>query len=115
MRMPPRYFTNDLVARSWPRAEASGTAPVNEIARLSVNARRTRSARPDAPDDFFIQPSDTAEEIWHVVHQPRSAWSFNVEIRPFKESWSVAAKFRQAEMGHAQAERPGTHERRNVG
>jgi short-subunit dehydrogenase len=47
----------------------------------------TRAARPDAPDDFFIQPSDIADEIWHVVHQPRSAWSFNVEIRPFKESW----------------------------
>jgi NAD(P)-dependent dehydrogenase (short-subunit alcohol dehydrogenase family) len=47
----------------------------------------TRAARPDAPDDFFIQPTDIADEIWHVVHQPRSAWSFNVEIRPFKESW----------------------------
>ncbi|MBV9202638.1 MAG: SDR family NAD(P)-dependent oxidoreductase [Alphaproteobacteria bacterium] len=47
----------------------------------------TRAARPDAPDDFFIQPADIADEIWHVVHQPRSAWSFNVEIRPFKESW----------------------------
>jgi short-subunit dehydrogenase len=47
----------------------------------------TRAGRPDAPDDFFIQPSAIADEIWHVVHQPRSAWSFNVEIRPFKESW----------------------------
>jgi short-subunit dehydrogenase len=47
----------------------------------------TRAARPDAPDDFFIQPAAIADEIWHVVHQPRSAWSFNVEIRPFKESW----------------------------
>jgi short-subunit dehydrogenase len=47
----------------------------------------TRAARPDAPDDFFIQPTAIADEIWHVVHQPRSAWSFNVEIRPFKESW----------------------------
>jgi hypothetical protein len=32
MRMPPRYFTNYLVARRWPMAEASGTALVNEIA-----------------------------------------------------------------------------------
>jgi hypothetical protein len=34
------------------------------------------------PDDFFIQPTDIANEIWHVVHQPRSAWSFNVVPRP---------------------------------
>jgi len=46
-----------------------------------------RAARPDAPDDFFIQPADIAGEIWHVVHQPKSAWSFNVEVRPFKEVW----------------------------
>src|ERR1700746_1851508 len=47
----------------------------------------TRASRPDAPDDFFIQPSEIAEEIWHVVHQPKGAWSFNVEVRPFKENW----------------------------
>jgi NAD(P)-dependent dehydrogenase (short-subunit alcohol dehydrogenase family) len=47
----------------------------------------TRKARPDAPDDFFIKPKAIAEEIWHVAHQERSAWSFNVEIRPFGETW----------------------------
>lgn len=40
-----------------------------------------------AGDPFFIQPSAIAEEVWHVVHQERSAWSFNVEIRPFAEPW----------------------------
>jgi len=47
----------------------------------------TRALRPDAPDAYFIQPADIAEEIWHVAHQPRSAWSFNVEVRPFGEVW----------------------------
>lgn len=47
----------------------------------------TRKMRPDAPDDFFIKPSEIADEIWHVAHQPRGAWSFNVELRPFKEVW----------------------------
>lgn len=41
----------------------------------------------DKADDFFIQPSAIADEIWHVVHQPRSSWSFNVEVRPFGETW----------------------------
>jgi short-subunit dehydrogenase len=41
----------------------------------------------DAPDEFFIRPSAIADEIWHVVHQERSAWSFNVEVRPFGETW----------------------------
>jgi NADP-dependent 3-hydroxy acid dehydrogenase YdfG len=52
-----------------------------------IDVAWTRKMRPDAPDDFFIQPRDIAAEVWHVAHQPRSAWSFNVEIRPFGEQW----------------------------
>lgn len=47
----------------------------------------TREAFPDRPDDYFIQPSHIADEVFHVSEQPRSAWSFNVEIRPFGEVW----------------------------
>jgi NAD(P)-dependent dehydrogenase (short-subunit alcohol dehydrogenase family) len=39
------------------------------------------------PDDFFIKPAAIADEAWHLANQPRSAWSFNVEIRPFGETW----------------------------
>ncbi len=41
----------------------------------------------DKPQEFFINPADIADEVFHVVHQPRSAWSFDVEIRPFGENW----------------------------
>ncbi|WP_245275432.1 hypothetical protein [Rhizobium leguminosarum] len=47
----------------------------------------TRARFADKPDDFFIRPSDIAEEVWHVTHQPRSAWSFLTELRPFREPW----------------------------
>ena len=47
----------------------------------------TRQRYPEARDDFFIKPAAIAEEIFHVIHQDRSAWSFNVEIRPFAEKW----------------------------
>jgi NAD(P)-dependent dehydrogenase (short-subunit alcohol dehydrogenase family) len=47
----------------------------------------TRERWPDRPDDFFIAPSAIAEEAWHIVHQQRSAWSFNVEVRPYREVW----------------------------
>jgi NAD(P)-dependent dehydrogenase (short-subunit alcohol dehydrogenase family) len=47
----------------------------------------TRERRPDAPDDFFIKPADIADEAWHLAHQPKSAWSFLAEIRPFGETW----------------------------
>ena len=41
----------------------------------------------DKPDDFFIKPAAIADEAWHLANQPRSAWSFNVEIRPHGETW----------------------------
>jgi NAD(P)-dependent dehydrogenase (short-subunit alcohol dehydrogenase family) len=52
-----------------------------------IDLQWTRQMFPDAPDDFFIKPAAIAEEVWHVAHQDRSAWSFNVELRPFRETW----------------------------
>lgn len=47
----------------------------------------TRKMLPDKPADFFIQPSAIADTAYHVAHQDRSGWSFNVEVRPFGEEW----------------------------
>src|SRR6266852_8354863 len=52
-----------------------------------IDLKWTRERFKDRPDEFFIKPMARAEEIWHVVHQERSAWSFNVELRPFGEKW----------------------------
>jgi len=52
-----------------------------------IDLEWTRKRWPDAADDFFIKPAAIADKVWHVVHQDRSAWSFNVEVRPFRESW----------------------------
>jgi len=53
-----------------------------------IDTPRTRPhLAADKPDDFFCKPADIAEEIYRVAHQNRSAWSFNVEMRPFGEVW----------------------------
>ena len=52
-----------------------------------IDLEWTRKRYPERPDEFFIKPAAIADEIWHVTHQPRSAWSFNVELRPFGETW----------------------------
>jgi NAD(P)-dependent dehydrogenase (short-subunit alcohol dehydrogenase family) len=46
-----------------------------------------RKMNPDKPDDYFCHPDDIAGEIWHLAHQPKSAWSFRAEIRPHGEVW----------------------------
>lgn len=52
-----------------------------------INVPWARQMFADKPDDFFCQPADIATECFRVAQQPRSAWSFNVEIRPFGEHW----------------------------
>jgi NADP-dependent 3-hydroxy acid dehydrogenase YdfG len=34
-----------------------------------------------------LRPSDIAETVFHLATQPKSAWTFEVDVRPFKESW----------------------------
>jgi NAD(P)-dependent dehydrogenase (short-subunit alcohol dehydrogenase family) len=53
----------------------------------AVDLAGTRKRMPDRPDSFFIKPDDVAETAFWLTRQPRSAWSFEVEARPFGETW----------------------------
>ncbi|HEY2750967.1 SDR family NAD(P)-dependent oxidoreductase [Phenylobacterium sp.] len=46
-----------------------------------------RQRLPDAKDDIFTSPASIAAEVFHLAHQPRDAWSFLAEVRPFHEPW----------------------------
>jgi NAD(P)-dependent dehydrogenase (short-subunit alcohol dehydrogenase family) len=52
-----------------------------------VDLARTRQQMADKPDDFFLKPDDIAETAYWLTRQNRSAWSFEVEARPFGEKW----------------------------
>ena len=52
-----------------------------------IDMPRQRARMPDAKDDFFISPASIADEVFHLAHQPRDAWSFLAEVRPFHEPW----------------------------
>ena len=43
--------------------------------------------RPNPPDkpDSMLDPNAIAETYWHVAQQPRSAWTWEVELRPWVE------------------------------
>lgn len=52
-----------------------------------VDLPRTRQMMPDKPDSFFVKPSGVAETAYRLTCQDPSVWSFEVEARPFAESW----------------------------
>ena len=47
----------------------------------------TREAFASKPEEFFARPDAIAETVYQVAHQDRSAWSFEVDLRPFGEKW----------------------------
>jgi hypothetical protein len=48
------------------------------------NAQRGRDEDPGAPDSL-LDPDAIAETYMSVLRQPRSAWSLEVELRPWVE------------------------------
>jgi NAD(P)-dependent dehydrogenase (short-subunit alcohol dehydrogenase family) len=47
----------------------------------------TRQAFATKPDEFFARPDAIADTAYHLAHQDRSAWTFEVDVRPFGEKW----------------------------
>jgi NAD(P)-dependent dehydrogenase (short-subunit alcohol dehydrogenase family) len=46
-----------------------------------------RKFRPGAKDEDLLKPSAIADAFWYLAHQDRSAWSHELDVRPFKESF----------------------------
>ncbi|MDI9243682.1 SDR family NAD(P)-dependent oxidoreductase [Marinobacter sp. CHS3-4] len=51
-----------------------------------VDLPRTREKLPEKPDDFFVKPDALADAIWALCQQDPSAWTFELDIRPFGET-----------------------------
>ena len=43
--------------------------------------------RYNAGPDAILAPDDIAEAYWQLHRQKRSAWTFEMDLRPWKESW----------------------------
>lgn len=52
-----------------------------------IDVPRTRQIFGDRPDDFFLKPDAIADTVFHLARQDPSAWSFEVDVRPFGEKW----------------------------
>lgn len=52
-----------------------------------VDLPRTRNYLPEKPDDFFLKPEAVADAVWSLCQQDPSAWTFELDLRPFAETW----------------------------
>jgi NAD(P)-dependent dehydrogenase (short-subunit alcohol dehydrogenase family) len=46
-----------------------------------------RKFRTEAKDEDLLKPSAIADAFWYLAHQDRSAWSHELDVRPFKEKF----------------------------
>ncbi len=52
-----------------------------------IDLERTRNAMPDKPDTFFLKPDSIADAVYFLAHQKEDAWTFELDLRPFGETW----------------------------
>jgi len=57
------------------------------IIDAAIDVPWQRQRMPEARDDYFTSPASIASEVYHLAHQPKDAWSFLAEVRPFHETW----------------------------
>jgi len=53
----------------------------------SIDIPGARGQKPSLQDSDFLKPDAVAETYWHLAHQDRSAWTMELEVRPFKEKF----------------------------
>ena len=78
-----RSLAESMARSLWPK----GIHVALIVIDAAVDLPRTRAGMPDKPDDFFLKPNDMAASAVWLSRQPRSAWTFEVVVRPYGEKW----------------------------
>lgn len=78
-----RSLAESMARHLWPAGVHVSLLMVDGV----VDLPRTRQMMPGKPDTFFVAPNDVAEAALQLTRQPRSTWTFELEVRPFGEAW----------------------------
>lgn len=78
-----RSLAESMAKHLWPSGIHVSIIIIDGVVATPRALERMR----DKPASFFLQPDDIADTAYHLTQQHRSAWSFEVEARPFGETW----------------------------
>jgi len=82
-KMAQRALAESMARHLWPAGIHVALIIVDGVVRLAA----ARARLGDRPEDALIAPSGVADIAANLVRQDRSAWSFEVEARPYAEKW----------------------------
>ena len=78
-----RSLAESMARKLWPEGVHVALIIIDGI----VDLPQTRKAMPERPDDAFVDPAGVAEIAYQLCRQDRRGWSFEVEARPYRETW----------------------------
>ncbi len=84
------FAMGKFALRGLAQAMARELAPQGvHVAHFVIDGGIRSGARPGTNEtpDALLEPDAIAETYWHVMQQHRSAWSWEVEVRPWVERW----------------------------
>jgi NAD(P)-dependent dehydrogenase (short-subunit alcohol dehydrogenase family) len=58
-----------------------------QFVRERIAAARGTEALDSLPPDTLMDPASIAETYWQLHHQPRDAWTHELDLRPYGETW----------------------------
>jgi NAD(P)-dependent dehydrogenase (short-subunit alcohol dehydrogenase family) len=78
-----KSLAESMARHLWPSGIHVALIIVDGVVDLPLTRQRMR----DKPSSFFTKPDDIASTAFLLTQQQPSAWSFEVEARPFGETW----------------------------
>lgn len=76
-------LAESMARKLWPEGIHVSVVVIDGI----VDLPKTRESMPDRPEDEFVAPESVAEAAYFMTTQPRKGWSFETEVRPWRETW----------------------------
>lgn len=58
-----------------------------DFVRERIRQTRGENALEELAPDTLMDPASIADAYWYLHEQKRDAWSFEMDLRPFKETW----------------------------
>ncbi len=84
------FAMGKFALRGLAQSKARGLSPQGiHVAHFVIDGGIRSTARTEAPDrpDSMLDPDAIAENYWNVLQQPRSTWSWELELRPWVEKF----------------------------